>query len=133
MAKELGRKLSLQEVAHSISRNFGTVFGSQMLWLENLDALLQQSVGVPLKRPEELRQIHKEEDIFRAVARVVPGTRQKQPLRVSMDEASAHGQEAKSHNVTAQVRTRIPPIRTSAPIPSPTIAWKSRLRRPPGP
>ena len=66
MAKELGRKLSLDEVAHSISRNFGTVFGSQMLWLENLDALLQNSVGVPLKVPEELRQIHKEEDIFRA-------------------------------------------------------------------
>jgi hypothetical protein len=37
-----------------------------MLWLENLDALLQNSVGVPLKVPEELRQIHKEEDIFRA-------------------------------------------------------------------
>jgi lipoyl(octanoyl) transferase len=66
MAKELGRKLSLDEVAHSISRNFGTVFGSQMLWLESLDALLQNSVGVPLKVPEELRQIHKEEDIFRA-------------------------------------------------------------------
>jgi lipoyl(octanoyl) transferase len=66
MAKELGRKLSLDEVANSISRNFGTVFGSQMLWLENLDALLQNSVGVPLKVPEELRQIHKEEDIFRA-------------------------------------------------------------------
>src|SRR3954451_10028174 len=43
MAKELGRKLSLDEVAHSISRNFGTVFGSQMLWLESLDALLQNS------------------------------------------------------------------------------------------
>jgi len=66
MAKELSRQLSLEEVAHSISRNFGTVFGSQMLWLENLDALLANSVGVPLKTPEELRQIHKEEDIFRA-------------------------------------------------------------------
>lgn len=66
MTKELHRKLSLDEVAHSISRNFGTVFGSQMLWLENLDALLEHSTGVPLKTPEELRQIHKEEDIFRA-------------------------------------------------------------------
>ena len=28
-------KLSLQEVAHSISRNFGVIFESQMLWLEN--------------------------------------------------------------------------------------------------
>lgn len=66
MAKELGRKVSLDEVAHSISRNFGTVFGSQMLWLESLDDLLGNSVGVPLQTPEELRQIHKEEDIFRA-------------------------------------------------------------------
>ena len=66
MAKELHRELSLQEVAHSISRNFGVVFESQMLWLENLDALLGHSVGVPLKPPEQLRQLHKEEDIFRA-------------------------------------------------------------------
>jgi lipoyl(octanoyl) transferase len=65
MAKELGRELSLQQVAHSISRNFGLVFESQMLWLESLDALLGNSVGVPLKAPEQLRQLHKEEDIFR--------------------------------------------------------------------
>ncbi len=66
MAKELGQKLPLEEVAHSISRNFGTVFTSQMLWLENLDALFANPVGVPLKTPEELRQMHKEEDLFRA-------------------------------------------------------------------
>ncbi len=66
MAKELNRELSLQEVAHSISRNFGVVFESQMLWLESLDALLGQSVGVPLKPPEQLRQLHKEEDTFQA-------------------------------------------------------------------
>ena len=64
IAKELGRQVSLQDVAHSISRNFGTIFGSQMLWLENLDALLGHSVGVPVKPPEELRQLHKEEDTF---------------------------------------------------------------------
>jgi lipoyl(octanoyl) transferase len=66
MAKELDRELSLQDVAHSISRNFGVVFESQMLWLESLDALLGKSVGVPMKPPEELRRLHKEEDIFRA-------------------------------------------------------------------
>ena len=38
MAKELAKELSLQEVAHSVSRNFGVVFQSQMLWLESLDA-----------------------------------------------------------------------------------------------
>ena len=45
MTKELGREFSLQEVAHSISRNFGAVFESQMLWLESLDALLGQLRG----------------------------------------------------------------------------------------
>ena len=66
MARELNRELSLLDVAHSISRNFGILFESQMLWLESLDALLGQSVGVPLKPPEPLRQLHKEEDTFRA-------------------------------------------------------------------
>ena len=64
MQKELGRELSVQDVVHSISRNFGTVFGSQMLWLESLDALLGETVGVPMKPPEELRKLHKEEDQF---------------------------------------------------------------------
>src|SRR5271170_8309981 len=40
MATELGHELSLQEVAHSVSRNFGVVFESQMLWLDSLDSLL---------------------------------------------------------------------------------------------
>jgi len=64
MAKELGEKLSLQEVAHSVSRNFGVVFQSQMLWLENLDSLLDHPVGVPMKTPAELRKMHGEEDTF---------------------------------------------------------------------
>jgi len=65
MTKELGQQLSLQEVTHSISRNFGVVFESQMLWLETLDSLLGHSVGVPMKPPSELRNLHKEtEDTF---------------------------------------------------------------------
>ena len=64
MAKQLGRQLSLQEVAHSISRNFGTVFESQMLWLETLDFLLGHSVGVPMKPPSELQKLRGEEDVF---------------------------------------------------------------------
>lgn len=63
MEKELGKPLELQSVAHSISRNFGHVFGTQMLWLETLDALVGTSVGVPLQRPEEFRQMHREDDI----------------------------------------------------------------------
>jgi lipoyl(octanoyl) transferase len=66
MERELGKKISLQDVAHSISRNFGVVFASQMLWLESLDDLLGTAVGVPLQTPHELRQIRGEEDIYLA-------------------------------------------------------------------
>jgi len=66
MQKEMGREINLDEVAQSISRNVGTVFGSQMLWLETIDALLGSSVGVPMKAPEELRRIHGEDDLFLA-------------------------------------------------------------------
>ena len=64
MAKELGQQLSLLDVAHSISRNFGTVFQSQMLWLENLDPLLGHPVGVPMKPPTEFRKLHGDDDTF---------------------------------------------------------------------
>lgn len=64
MAKELSRQVSLQEVAHSVSRNFGVVFQSQMLWLETLDSLLGHSVGVPMKPPSELRELRGEEETF---------------------------------------------------------------------
>ena len=40
MQKELGRTLDLNSVRPSISRNFGVVFQTQILWLESLDALL---------------------------------------------------------------------------------------------
>jgi lipoyl(octanoyl) transferase len=62
--KELGKQIPLQEVAHSICRNFGVVFSSQILWLETLDALLRPTQGVPLKVPAELRTLHKEEETF---------------------------------------------------------------------
>jgi lipoyl(octanoyl) transferase len=64
MAKELDQQVSLQDVAHSVSRNFGVVFQSQMLWLETLDSLLGHSVGVPMKSPSELQKLHGEEDTF---------------------------------------------------------------------
>lgn len=62
MQQELGRPLDLDAVAESISRNVGTVFSSQMLWLETLDALLGHAVGVPMKPPAELQQLRKEDD-----------------------------------------------------------------------
>lgn len=64
MVKQLGQQVSLQDVAYSISRNFGTVFESQMLWLETLDSLLGHSVGVPMQPPAELRRVRGEEDTF---------------------------------------------------------------------
>jgi lipoyl(octanoyl) transferase len=64
MAKEIGKPVSIQDVAHAVSRNFGVVFQSQMLWLETLDAVLGQSLGVPVKPPAELRKLHEEEENF---------------------------------------------------------------------
>jgi len=70
MEKELGRKLDLNEVAQTVSRSFGRVFGSEMLWVETIDALLGNVVGVPLKAPDELRRVHRElsgeDDLFLA-------------------------------------------------------------------
>lgn len=63
MQQQLGKPLDLNAVAESISRNFGAVFSSQMLWVETLDALMGRAVGVPMKPPTELRQLHKEDDI----------------------------------------------------------------------
>jgi lipoyl(octanoyl) transferase len=62
MEKELSHPTSLDEVADSLTRNFGTVFRSQVLRVESLDALLGEKVGVPVKRPDELRRLHQEED-----------------------------------------------------------------------
>jgi lipoyl(octanoyl) transferase len=63
MERELGKQVPLQDVAHSISRNFGVVFEDQILWLENLDTLLGETTGVPMRPPAELRKIHGEDDI----------------------------------------------------------------------
>jgi lipoyl(octanoyl) transferase len=63
MQQELGRPLDINAVSESISRNIGTVFSSQMLWVDTLDALLGRAVGVPMKPSVELRQLHKKDDI----------------------------------------------------------------------
>lgn len=62
MRKEHGTPLSLDEVARSVTRNFGTVFRSQVLWLENLDALVGGNEGVPLKVPNELRELRGDDE-----------------------------------------------------------------------
>jgi len=50
MQKELGNQLDMNTVAESISRNFGLVFQTQILWLETLDALLC-GAGAPARVP----------------------------------------------------------------------------------
>jgi hypothetical protein len=47
MQRELGHALDLNAVAQSISRNFGTVFQSQILWLDSLDALIEKCGAGP--------------------------------------------------------------------------------------
>jgi lipoyl(octanoyl) transferase len=58
MEKELGRKIQFEGVANSVSRNFGQVFESQVLWLEKLEDLKIPSIGLPLQTPSELRKLH---------------------------------------------------------------------------
>jgi len=62
MARELGRQIPLQDVAHSLARHFGSVFNSQILWLESLDDLSGNTLGTPVKVPDEFRKIHGEDD-----------------------------------------------------------------------
>jgi lipoyl(octanoyl) transferase len=47
MQQDLGKPLDMNAVGESISRNFGTVFQSQMLWVDTLEALLGQTVNAP--------------------------------------------------------------------------------------
>ena len=62
MRKELEREVPMQDVAHALSRNFGVVFQSQMLWLDSLDALLGTNLGVPMKPPAELRKMRGDDE-----------------------------------------------------------------------
>jgi len=64
MAKVLGKSMDMEKVTNSVVRNFGDVFQNQILWMETLEALLGERIGVPLKVPPELREIHKEEETF---------------------------------------------------------------------
>jgi lipoyl(octanoyl) transferase len=70
MQKELGRELDWNEVAQSVARNFGSVFASPMLWVDTIDALLGNTVGVPMKAPAQLRrlrgELQGEDDLFLA-------------------------------------------------------------------
>ncbi|HXP46560.1 MAG TPA: lipoyl(octanoyl) transferase LipB, partial [Terriglobales bacterium] len=56
--------LMIEEVSQSVARNFGRVFDSQILWVDTLDALLGRAVGVPMKLPENLRELHDDETFW---------------------------------------------------------------------
>jgi hypothetical protein len=62
MQKELRAAVPLEDAAHSAARNFGSVFHGQVLWLESLDALLNERVGVPARPPQELRRLRNEDE-----------------------------------------------------------------------
>ncbi|HEV2021871.1 MAG TPA: lipoyl(octanoyl) transferase LipB [Terriglobales bacterium] len=64
LGRELGEAPTLEKVAESAARNFGAVFQSQVLWVENLEALLGRRIGVPMKPPTELRKMHGEEETW---------------------------------------------------------------------
>ncbi|HEY8670195.1 MAG TPA: lipoyl(octanoyl) transferase LipB [Terriglobales bacterium] len=63
MAEQLNRDVPVQDVAYSFSRNFGVVFQSQMLWLDNLESLLGKDLDIPMKLPDELRRIHPDDGV----------------------------------------------------------------------
>jgi lipoyl(octanoyl) transferase len=64
LERELGRNVEMSAVSDSIARSFGSIFGREILWLGNLDALFGSAEGVPMKPPPELREIRCEDDIF---------------------------------------------------------------------
>ncbi len=64
--KELGHNVDMSAVAESIERNIGIVFGEKTAPIASLDALLENSVGVPMKASESLRAIRGEKDLFLA-------------------------------------------------------------------
>jgi lipoyl(octanoyl) transferase len=66
MQKELNKDLDMTTVAESISRNFSKVFSTQILWLETIDDLLGNTIGVPVRAPENLRQLHQDDDLRQA-------------------------------------------------------------------
>jgi lipoate-protein ligase B len=64
MERELGLELDLSAVEQSVARSFAGVFENETRWIESLDSLLENAVGVPMKRPEEFRKLHGEEESF---------------------------------------------------------------------
>jgi lipoyl(octanoyl) transferase len=63
IAHETGKAVSMEELMPVVTRHFGQIFKSQILWLEDLNDLLPGiDIGspqdTPAKAPRELRQLH---------------------------------------------------------------------------
>jgi hypothetical protein len=58
-----GKRIGMQALCEVFTRHMGNVFGTQILWLESLDAILNSTPGnqdVPLREPDDLKQLHDE-------------------------------------------------------------------------
>jgi lipoyl(octanoyl) transferase len=58
-----GKRLEMQSISEVLTRQFGNVFGTQILWLESLNSLLSggpANQDVPLREPDDLKQLHDE-------------------------------------------------------------------------
>jgi len=64
MQKEVGRQISMEEVARLVARHFGEEFGTQIALLDTLEELTGNANDVPMRPPNELRKLHKEEETF---------------------------------------------------------------------
>jgi lipoyl(octanoyl) transferase len=62
-----GKKLEMEAVQQSITRQWGYVFGTQILWLESLSSLLSGAQGgeedLPVQEPAELKKMREELEI----------------------------------------------------------------------
>ena len=62
--------VNMDEVANTVSRNFGRVFAQQTLWLQSVDDLMNAALpanqDIPAKAPDELRHLRKEDEIYLA-------------------------------------------------------------------
>ena len=56
---ETGKKPTIEEILPIVTRSFGEVFKSQILWLQSLDELLVPAPeDTPLQLPENIRKLH---------------------------------------------------------------------------
>jgi len=62
--KELGVEADVVVVAEALAANFGAVFGREVRRVESVNELLGHIIGVPMKKPLELQQLHGRDRTF---------------------------------------------------------------------